>query len=90
METPSELGYTIPAEWEKHEATWISWPHREGKSFPGSYDAVIPAFVAMAAAIGESEILRINVRDAAQEAEVKKLLEEGIDLFHLPNVKDDA
>ena len=83
METPSELGYTIPAEWEKHEATWISWPHREGKSFPGSYDAVIPAFVAMAAAIGESEILRINVRDAAQQETVQKLLSRVVPPEHL-------
>ena len=25
-ETPASLGYRMPAEWEEHEATWISWP----------------------------------------------------------------
>lgn len=24
---PAQLGYAMPAEWEKHEATWLSWPH---------------------------------------------------------------
>jgi len=22
---PAELGYSMPAEWEKHEATWLGW-----------------------------------------------------------------
>ncbi len=73
----------MPAEWERHEATWISWPHRDGVSFPGSYDAVIPAFVAMATAIGVSEVLRINVRDSEQEATVKKHLSAHIPKEHL-------
>ncbi len=24
---PAALGYRMPAEWEKHEATWLAWPH---------------------------------------------------------------
>src|SRR3989344_593439 len=23
---PSEFGYHMPAEWEKHEGTWLAWP----------------------------------------------------------------
>ena len=26
-ETPKSLGYTMPAEWETHDATWLAWPH---------------------------------------------------------------
>ncbi len=26
-ETPRQLGFRMPAEWEPHEATWIAWPH---------------------------------------------------------------
>jgi agmatine deiminase len=73
----------MPAEWEPHEATWISWPHREGISFPGRYNEIIPTFVAMARAIGASEILRINVRDAAQEKEIQQLLAEQLPAEHL-------
>ena len=75
--------YSMPAEWEPHEATWISWPHQRGQSFPDSYNAVIPTFVAMAAAIGASEILRVNVRDQHQEEEVKKLLSPVVAHEHL-------
>jgi agmatine deiminase len=86
--SPAQLGYTMPAEWEPHEATWLSWPHRSGASFPGCYDRVIPTFVKMAVALAESEIVRINVKDAAQEAEVRRALKdappERIEFHHIP------
>jgi hypothetical protein len=25
--TPAEAGFHMPAEWEKHEGTWLQWPH---------------------------------------------------------------
>lgn len=85
--TPGKKGYAMPAEWEPHEATWISWPHPEGASFPGAYKKVVPTFVKMASALAESEIVRINVKDAAQEAEVRSLLanapQERIEFFHV-------
>ena len=38
--TPRALGFRMPAEWERHEATWLTWPRRDGISFPGAYDRV--------------------------------------------------
>lgn len=85
---PAKLGYSMPAEWEPHEATWISWPHRDGISFPNCYDRVLPTFVKMAVTIAESELLRINVTDAAQERTVRKLLSkappERLEFHHIP------
>lgn len=64
----------MPAEWETHEAMWISWPQPESQSFPDSYERVLPTFVKIVEALAESEIVRINVRDAKQEKLVRKLL----------------
>lgn len=64
----------MPAEWSPHEATWISWPRRDGQSFPDSYDRVVPTLVKMAVALAESEILRINISSQEQETEVRGLL----------------
>jgi agmatine deiminase len=74
MATPRELGYRMPAEWEPHEATWLSWPRRGGVSFPDN-DAFAPAlWVRMAAALSAGELVHLNVRDPAEEDEVRTLV----------------
>ena len=73
--TPAELGYRMPAEWEPHAATWLSWPRREGISFPDAYERVMPVFRAMVAALLESEPVNINVCNGAHEAEARAALD---------------
>jgi agmatine deiminase len=71
---PAALGYRMPAEWEPHAATWLSWPRREGISFPDSYDRVLPALRAMVQVLLESEPVNINVCNGAHEAEARAAL----------------
>ena len=72
--TPATLGYRMPAEWEPHAATWLSWPRREGISFPGAYDRVVPTLRAMVEALLESEPVNINVGNGAHEAGARAVL----------------
>ncbi len=37
--SPVAAGYAMPAEWERHEATWLAWPHHEA-DWPGKMEAV--------------------------------------------------
>src|SRR6266481_6734525 len=76
LQTPAALGYRMPAEWEPHAATWLSWPRREGISFPESFDRVLPALRAMVEALIESEEVCINVCNGADEAEARLVLRE--------------
>src|SRR5438445_8325942 len=71
---PLALGYRMPAEWEPHAATWLSWPRREGISFPDSFDPVLPTLRAMVEALIESENVCINVCNGAHEAEARQVL----------------
>jgi agmatine deiminase len=73
--TPAQLGYRMPAEWEPHAATWLSWPRREGISFPDSYDRVLPVLAKMVDALADSEPVCINVADAAEEEQVRRSLQ---------------
>ena len=86
--TPAAHGYRMPAEWEPHAATWLSWPSREGISFPGAYEEVMPIFLRMIDALRESELVRINVRDADQENQVRSILKDidtsHVEFFHIP------
>src|SRR5437879_5263903 len=74
--TPHALGYRMPAEWELHEATWLSWPHKEA-SWPGAFDSVPGIFVEIARHLAESELVRINVADEDFAARVRALLKQG-------------
>jgi agmatine deiminase len=71
---PASLGYRMPAEWEPHAATWLSWPRREGISFPGAFDRVLPTLRRMVEALLESEPVCINVCNGAHEAEALAVL----------------
>jgi agmatine deiminase len=89
QETPAALGYRMPAEWEPHAATWLSWPRREGISFPDSFDQVLPVLRAMVAALVESEPVCINVCNGAHEAEARAVLDalpqqECITYYEIP------
>jgi len=92
-ETPTAFGYHMPAEWEPHEATWLSWPHKEA-SWPGQFEPVPGVFVELTKHLTESEIVRINVADEEFAERVRKLLKAGgVNLdavrFHF-NPTDDA
>jgi agmatine deiminase len=75
-DTPARLGYRMPAEWEPHAATWLSWPRREGISFPGSFDRVLPVLRAMVEALIASEQVCINVCNGAHQAEARHVLRD--------------
>ena len=74
LSTPAQLGYRMPAEWEPHAGTWLTWPRREGISFPDLYDRIPPILAAMVRALAEDEGVFINVWDATMEAEVRSVL----------------
>jgi agmatine deiminase len=87
-QTPAALGYRMPAEWEPHAATWLSWPRREGISFPESFDRVLPVLRAMVEALIQSERICINICDSAHEAEARSALAglpiERITFYRIP------
>ena len=73
-ETPAALGYRMPAEWEKHEATWLSWPKDPNTFPPEILPEVEAAYVKMVRALSSGEDVRIMVDDGRSMARVKSLL----------------
>ena len=64
--SPKQLGYYFPAEFATHEATWLSWPHKEA-SWPGKINSIYPNYSLFVKYLAESELVRINVRDEAMK-----------------------
>ena len=65
--TPAAQGFAMPAEWERHEATWLAWPHKED-SWPGKFDRIPPVFVEMVRALSAGERVRILVRSRGERS----------------------
>jgi agmatine deiminase len=65
--TPAELGFYMPAEWGHHQATWLSWPHKE-ESWPGKIMSIYPYYCQFIGAVAKGEEVHINVKDADMAA----------------------
>ena len=64
----------MPAEWEPHAATWLTWPRPEGISFPGHYETIPPVYAELIRHLTEVEEVNINVWDGEMEASVRQIL----------------
>jgi agmatine deiminase len=93
-QTPAALGYTFPAEWEAHAATWFSWPRPEGVSFPGAYHKIPANLAAIIRRITPRERVNINVPNDNWEYVVRaQLRQHGCRLrnirFHYINTNEN-
>jgi agmatine deiminase len=90
---PAALGYRMPAEWERHRGTWLSWPHKEA-SWPGKFGAVPGIFARMVHELAMGEEVHVNVAGPAMEHDVRGLLaDEGSgtgNVFFHHNPTNDA
>jgi agmatine deiminase len=75
--TPAEHGFSFPAEWVPHAATWISWPRPEGISFPGFYHRSIVDVVRVIRTITQFEPVHLNVPNANYARIVRETLRSG-------------
>ena len=78
--TPRSLGYYFPAEFAPHEATWLSWPHKEA-SWPGKIQAIYPYYSQFVKYLAQSEKVRINVANEAMKVFATGHLQQaGVDM----------
>ena len=91
-ETPKSMGYFMPAEWEKHEGTWMSWPH-DPLTFPNRIKKVENTYLKIILVLSKNENINLFVTDLKMKERVRKLFKQkGIDLhkirFHVWNYAD--
>ncbi|MFN5986650.1 MAG: agmatine/peptidylarginine deiminase [Chitinophagaceae bacterium] len=79
-QTPKSLGYYFPAEFAKHDAVWLSWPHKE-ESWPGKIASIYPSYCAFVKTVALTERVNINVAtDKMRQGAVKMLELAGVDM----------
>ncbi len=75
MKTPKDLGFIFPAEWEKHESTWLSYPHNEN-SWPDKIETIFPSYNQFIAELSKGEKVNINIQDQKTQDLVTAQLQE--------------
>jgi agmatine deiminase len=79
----------MPAEWEPHEATWISWPHNKS-DWPGRFAPVPWVYGEIVRKLSAVERVRILVKDAALERQARRILKsvganlDAVDFYGCP------
>lgn len=77
--TPSQNGFYMPAEWEKHEGTWLQWPHEN--RYKGYQMRLETIWLAMTEALHENEVVHVAVIDERRKEHLLKQFEfYGFDL----------
>lgn len=73
--SPAARGFRRRAEWDRHAATWLVWPHCQD-TWPGlDLDtAIAPAYVAMVRALASGETVCIAVQSADHAERVRQRL----------------
>src|SRR5215468_6470924 len=75
----SDEPWRWPAEWERHEATWLAWPHNPD-TWPGRLASAREQYAAMVRELAFRERVRLLVRDARMEDEARaELARAGAD-----------
>jgi agmatine deiminase len=70
---PVQQGYSMPAEWESHEATWLAWPE-DRITFPNRIERVRKRYIEIMGHLTRGEQVHLAVRNNETRAKVRSLL----------------
>ena len=82
--TPASLGYRMPAEWELHSGTWLTWPHNL-ETWPGQdIKQVETEFTTIIHQLSIDEPVHILVNDDKVEKSVETILRnQGVNMVNI-------
>jgi agmatine deiminase len=77
---PAQAGFSMPAEWEQHEATWLGWPHN-ASDWPGKFETIPWVYGEMVRKISAGEKIYLLIRNQADERFARRVFRHvGVDL----------
>ena len=80
---PRDQGYLMPAEWERHEGTWLAWPE-DAVTFPKRLSKVREQYLRIIELLSEGEEVHLAVKDRKTQDGIRKSLKvRGVRLSHV-------
>src|SRR5580692_7319165 len=78
--SPAALGFSMPAEWEPHAATWLAWPHNAG-DWPRKLEVTPWVDGEMVRKISADENVRLVIRHQKDKQFARRVFKHvGVDL----------
>lgn len=74
--TPHELGYRMPAEWDRHEATWLAWPHNP-EDWPGKFQTIPWLYAEIVRLLAGHERVHLIVQNGREESRARSILQRS-------------
>lgn len=79
--TPKQLGFTFPAEWHPHRATWLTFPHNDASWQGDKLARMRPQYLAFIKALSSGEKVGIVANDEMLKAFIIQELDAiGVDI----------
>jgi agmatine deiminase len=66
----------MPAEWDRHEATWLAWPH-EISDWPGKFATILWVYSEIVRHLSRFETVRILVNDGEAQHKASRILKKS-------------
>lgn len=82
QKTPKELGYSMPAEWEKHSAVWLAWPY-DITTFPNIVPEVEKSYCEIIKSFEGSEKVNLIIRVSEKSRIEEMLMNSGADMGNI-------
>lgn len=87
---PADLGFHMPAEWEPHSATWLTWPHNL-ETWPGQDMVKVEAvYIQMIKALAKGEKVNLLINRESDTFKLNKLIKnsplntQNINIYPIP------
>ncbi len=71
--TPRALGYRMPAEWARHTATWLAWPHN-ANDWPGRFQPIAWVYADIVRHLSRAEEVHVLVNNQDAEKRARRML----------------
>ena len=82
-QTPKQLGFTMPAEWEKHSAVWLAWPY-DKTTFTKGIENAEKTFCEIIKGLENSEKVELIVLNSEMQKRVENILKNfGVNLSNV-------
>src|SRR3954451_11795389 len=63
----------MPAEWDRHDATWLAWPHNP-EDWPGKFQAIPWLYAEIVRLLAAHERVHLVVQDSKEESRARGIL----------------